>query len=141
MPEINFFTEEIDFYLPKPDAVKAWLIHVIEDERKVLQDLNFVFTSDNYLLNINLKYLKHNDYTDIITFDYSDIVDEIEGEIYISIDRIKENSKRFNESFINELHRVMVHGVLHLAGYNDQSDREKQEMRNYENHYLALREE
>jgi rRNA maturation RNase YbeY len=139
MPEINFFSEQSSFKLPKENESRTWIKQVISSLDKELQDLNFIFTTDEYLHNINKQYLQHDDFTDIITFDYSDIDDEIEGEIYISIDRVKENANKFQETFKDELHRVMVHGILHLSGYNDRTETEKEEMRNYENHYLALR--
>jgi len=101
--------------------------------------LNCVFCSDKYLVKLNNQYLKHNTLTDILTFDYSTDPESIHGEIYISIQRVKENAARFNESFDEELHRVIIHGVLHLTGYNDKSTTDKALMREKEEAYLSLR--
>jgi len=139
MPEINFFAEEIDFTLPESRAIKDWITQVIADQGKSFEALNIIFTSDDYLHKINHQYLRHDNYTDIITFQYAESPVPIEGEIYISIDRVRENAAKYTTDFLNELHRVIVHGVLHLLGYKDHTELEKKEMRNYENHYLALR--
>jgi len=109
--------------------------HVISEEQKNEGELVLMFCSDDYLLEINNKYLNHEYYTDIITFDYTD-QNIISGELLISIDRIKENSEKFSVSFLNEITRVVIHGVLHLCGYNDKTDDEKTMIRNLENKYL-----
>jgi rRNA maturation RNase YbeY len=101
--------------------------------------ISFNFCSDKYILELNNSSLKHNYYTDIITFELNQKNEEIEGDIYISIDRVKENAKVLNESIINELHRVIIHGVLHLCGYKDKSSKESKMMRNKENYYLNKR--
>ena len=101
-------------------------------------DINYIFCSDNYLHQINFQYLDHDTFTDIITFDQSD-KDQIEGDIFISIDRVHENANERNISFVNELHRVMIHGILHLLGYNDKTPKEKQLMREKEDECLSLR--
>jgi len=100
--------------------------------------LNFIFCSDNYLLKINVEHLNHDTYTDIITFDYSK-EDRISGDIFISIDRVEENAKSHKTSFENELHRVIIHGVLHLLGYGDKEPGQKAEMRQKEDFCLSLR--
>lgn len=100
--------------------------------------INFIFCSDKYLLQLNQKYLNHNTYTDIITFDNSDSQHEISGDLYISVERVRENSKQFSGSFVIELQRVMIHGILHLLGYNDKSSKDKETMRNKEDYYLSL---
>ena len=139
MKKINFFVEDIKFTLTKKNELRHWITSTIEHNLKNLQLINYIFTSDNYLLSINEEYLKHNTLTDIITFNQSTNQNLIEADIFISIERIKENSKKLNIPFKEELHRVMIHGVLHLLGFNDKNDPEKKEMRKKENHYLALR--
>ena len=139
MKKINFFVEDIKFTLTKKKELRQWITSTIEHNLKNLQLINYIFTSDTYLLSINEEYLKHNTLTDIITFNQSTDQNLIEADIFISIERIKENSKKLNIPFKEELHRVMIHGVLHLLGFNDKSDPEKKEMRKKENHYLALR--
>ena len=139
MKKINFFVEDIKFTLTKKKELRHWITSTIEHNLKNLQLINYIFTSDNYLLSINKEYLKHNTLTDIITFNQSTDQNLIEADIFISIERIKENSKKLNIPFKEELHRVIIHGVLHLLGFNDKSDPEKKEMRKKENHYLALR--
>jgi probable rRNA maturation factor len=114
-----------------------WLELVAVSENKTLGELSFVFCSDEFLLKINQDHLNHDTYTDIITFDYSDN-GLISGEIYISTERVKENAGRFSVSEINELHRVMAHGVLHLCGYGDKSEFETQLMRDKENEKIGM---
>ena len=132
---INFHTEEIDFKVQTPIKTKRWLKKVIEMEGFELSEINYIFCSDEYLLQINQEYLKHNTYTDIITFDYTENelllkkrVGGISGDIFISIDRVAENAKKFSKTFENELYRVMIHGVLHLLGYTDKTKNTKEEM-------------
>jgi len=139
MESIHFFNEQIDFRLNNKTRLRSWLRSVIHQHNKKISSINFIFTSDNLLLEINKKYLKHNTYTDIITFDQSSKPNKIEADIYISLDRVSFNSINLKTSFEEELHRVMIHGVLHLLGYKDKTKEEKEEMRKKENHYLALR--
>jgi len=139
MPSIRFFYEDIDFKITHPRKTQSWLKTVLQAEKKKLSTLNYIFCSDAYLLDINIQYLNHNTYTDIITFGGSDQPDSIEGDIYISIDRVKENAKKFDSSLDNELHRVIIHGVLHLIGYNDKNSKQKLVMRRKEDAYLSLR--
>ena len=139
MKNIHFFTEDIVFTLKNKTKLRSWIKDTIQQHNNTLQFINFIFTSDAFLLNVNKEYLNHNTLTDIITFDQSIDPDVIEADIYISVERIKENSKSYKILFEDELHRVMIHGVLHLLGYNDKEESDKEEMRKKENHYLALR--
>lgn len=133
---IQFFAEDVDYDLPNPTKVKRWLKFVIESESFTLNQLNYIFCSDEYLLNMNREHLQHDYYTDIITFDTSDEEKQIEGEIYISTDRVKENAESMEITFDEELRRVIVHGVLHLVGYTDENDLAKSKMRTKEDFYL-----
>lgn len=134
---ISFFSEDINFVLSNEDALSDWIYKTIVNENKNLGELSFIFCDDSYLHNINLQYLNHDTYTDIITFDYTE-VDIISGDIFISIDRVQENAKKFSTSFENELSRVIIHGVLHLIGYKDKSTSEEKIMRSKEDFYLTL---
>ncbi|WP_423148803.1 rRNA maturation RNase YbeY [Rubrolithibacter danxiaensis] len=136
---IHFFSEEISYSLKQKALLRKWITTAFEEEGKKLKELNFVFCSDNYLLLINQQYLKHNTFTDIITFDNSESPDETTGDIFISIDRVKENSKKFTVPERDELHRVMIHGTLHLLGYKDKSKEDKSLMTEKENYYLSKR--
>ena len=136
---IHFFYEDVDFHFTTIRKTKAWLKDVIKTEKKNLGEVNYIFCSDGFLANINVRYLNHNTLTDIITFDTSVDVHFIEGEIFISIDRVKENALKFKVPFEHELHRVMVHGVLHLVGYSDKTSQQKKIMRKKEDAYLSLR--
>ncbi|MEQ9285552.1 MAG: rRNA maturation RNase YbeY [Cyclobacteriaceae bacterium] len=138
MPSVQFFYEDTAFSLLSPDSINTWISNCIQQEGFTLQALNFIFCSDEYLHKINVEYLDHDYYTDIITFDNSEEGDQIEGDIFISVERIQDNSEEHTVSFMEELHRVIIHGVLHLTGYNDKSDSEKKEMREKENAYLSL---
>jgi probable rRNA maturation factor len=135
---IYFFSEEINFNLPKKKKTKEWINKILLVENKELGNLNFVFCSDKYLCEINLKYLNHDFLTDIITFDFSEKSNEISGDLFISIERVKENSRTYNSSFISELYRVIGHGVLHLIGYNDKTPEEALIIRSKEDYYLSL---
>jgi rRNA maturation RNase YbeY len=139
MPSINFFEEDISFKLKNKTAVKQWIKTTIEAEGYKLKELNYIFCSDEYLLKINQQYLDHDTYTDIVTFDNSEKDRIIEGDIFISIDRIRENSVKFNSGEANELHRVIIHGALHLLGYQDKSAEKKKIMTGKEDQYLKLR--
>ena len=136
---IRFFEEDISYNLKNKKAVKNWITDTILTEGYNLQSLTYIFCSDNYLLNINRQYLSHDTYTDIITFNNSEKVQAIEAEIYISIDRVRENALTFNHTQTDELHRVMIHGVLHLTGYNDKGSPEKKKMTLKEDFYLNKR--
>ena len=125
------------FSLKTETAVTKCVKALVKQELREIGDITFVFCDDNYLHKINLEFLDHDTYTDIITFDYS-VGNEVISEIYISIDRVEENAKKYSQTFENEIHRVMIHGVLHLCGYKDKLAEDKQIMRDKENHYLSL---
>jgi rRNA maturation RNase YbeY len=131
---IDFFSET-EFNLGREDSVKDWITKTIITENFKVGEVSFVFCEDDYLYDLNVEFLNHDTLTDIITFDYS-LGNEIHGEIYISIDRVKENASEFNVSFQEELHRVIIHGILHLCGYKDKSESDKKQMRTKENLYL-----
>src|SRR6201999_3669899 len=114
MPVIRFFEEDIAYKLKQKAAVKQWVTETINAEGYKLKELTYIFCSDNYLLNINQQYLDHDTYTDIITFDNSEGNKIVTSDIFISIDRIRENAAKFNVPEATELHRVIIHGVLHL---------------------------
>ena len=137
---INFFTQDIKFTLKNKSKIRLWLTAVAKKEGAAIEELNYIFCSDNYLLELNKKHLNHNTLTDIITFDTavtSSVVEkQIIGDIFISIERVKENASTFNVSFEKELHRVMVHGLLHLLGYKDKKPADKTEMTGKEDYYL-----
>ena len=139
MTSIHFFYEQVAFELEHPNQTKAWVESIIDKEGKTLGDINFIFCNDEYLLEINLEYLGHDTYTDIVTFDQSESETEIAGDIYISIDRVKENTQTFEKQFEEELHRVIIHGVLHLIGYGDKTTIEAAEMRKKEEACLSSR--
>ena len=132
MIEFHF---EIKFILNNHRELQRWIEEVIISENKILGDLNYIFCSDEYLLERNIKYLNHDSLTDIITFNFCE-GKIINSDIMISIDRVKENSTIFENTFLDELHRVMIHGVLHLIGYDDQNEKEKQIMKEKEDFYL-----
>ena len=136
---INFFAEETTFSPTSKTSLRNWISNTINQEKHQLQELNFIFCSDDYLLKINQEYLKHDTYTDIITFDNSEEKGMIAGDIFISIDSVKENAKTFKTSFQDELHRVMIHGTLPLLGFPDKKKEEKALMTEKENEYLKTR--
>jgi probable rRNA maturation factor len=138
MSAINFHNQDISFKVPKPLRTKRWIQEVIKLERKRLAHLNYIFCSDEYLFRINEQYLKHRTFTDIITFDNSDDRTVIEGDIFISVERVKDNALSLKADFDEELHRVLIHGVLHLAGHSDKSASAKLLMRKKEDAYLSL---
>jgi probable rRNA maturation factor len=133
---ILFNVEDIDFELPDREEIIAWIHRVAASEDKRIGAVSYIFCSDNYLLELNREYLKHDTLTDIITFPYSKT--PIEGDIFISIDRVKDNAKDFGVSFEQELKRVLIHGVLHLCGYGDKTKAQAAVMRQKEDGALAL---
>ena len=135
---VNFFDEEIRSSLTNKRIVKGWISQIAKNKGFKITALNYIFCSDDYLLDININYLNHNDYTDIITFDQSEKPEEIEGDIYVSIDRVKENAIKHNTSYQQELCRVLAHGLLHLCGYKDKTQNQKEKMRREENGALSL---
>ena len=140
--DIQFCFEGVSHRLTDVNAIKDWIRMVCKSEKKSIYNLVYVFCDDEYLLNINKTYLNHNDYTDIITFDLSDggkLDGKLDGEIYISLPRVKENAKTYKTKFPDELHRVIIHGVLHLLGYDDRTEKSKMEMRIREDELLLKR--
>jgi rRNA maturation RNase YbeY len=139
MADIQFFNEEVSFRLQGSRNTGKWIAAVIKKEGHKLRHLNFIFCSDEHLYSINQTYLNHNTFTDIITFDNSEMDGSLEGDIFISIDRVRANAAEFQKPFKEELHRVLIHGVLHLLGYSDKTSRQKSTMRKKEDAYLSLR--
>jgi rRNA maturation RNase YbeY len=135
---IQFFEEDIKFLLKNKKKLRNWFRVTILKEGGKPGTLNFIFCSDSYLLELNTSYLKHNTFTDIITFDLSEDKQTVSGDIFISIERVKENAKSFKISFPRELHRVLIHGILHLLGYQDKTPSQQKEMRSKEDYYLSL---
>jgi len=137
---ISFFVEDIEFELGEPDLVRQWVEMTADKYGHTIRQLDFIFCSDLYLLKLNKDYLDHDDYTDILTFPYHDSgAKELIGDIYISVERVGENAVNLKESFVDELHRVMIHGVLHMVGFDDKTMDLKLEMRKAENVALSLR--
>lgn len=130
------FNYETNFELDNEDKLSSWISNTISDEGFKEGEINYIFCDDAYLLNLNIEFLDHDTLTDIISFDYT-MGKLISGDVYISIDRVRENAKDFNVSFENELSRVMIHGILHYCGYKDKTDRETSEMRSKENYYIS----
>ena len=139
MPPENIFyhTEDISFVLQNENTTSNWLVKLVERHNKKLGELNYIFCSDDYLLKLNLEHLNHDYFTDIITFDYCD-EDRISGDLFISIDRINENAKTFRKTQINELNRVIAHGLLHLLGFSDKTEEDVVEMRSMEEDALMI---
>lgn len=134
--DISFSSEDIEFQLPDEAAVINWLYDVVKRENQIAGTINFIFCSDDFLHAMNVKYLQHDTLTDVITFPYSNL--NVDGDIFISIDRVRENALDLNIPFLNEMYRVMIHGVLHLLGYNDHTEELKKDMRQKEDTYLNL---
>lgn len=130
------FNYETKFKVWNETALKEWIEKVISAEKCKVGDINIIFCEDEYLHKLNVDYLKHDTLTDIISFDYS-VGKELHGDVYISIERVYDNAKDFRVSFAEELHRVLIHGILHYCGYKDKSDEDTKEMRSRENRYLA----
>ena len=134
---IRYYTEDIKFVFKRRRQISAWLKAVALNEKRKIGDVNIIFCSDAYLLNVNMKYLQHDYYTDIITFDYCE-GGLLSGDLFISVDSVRDNAGHYGAtSFDEELNRVMVHGVLHLIGYDDHSPEDQKTMREKENFYLA----
>jgi probable rRNA maturation factor len=131
------FNYETEFQLDNENQIIEWLSRVILSEKKKEGDINYIFCDDEYLVEINQQYLNHNTLTDIISFDYS-VGNELHGDIFISIDRVKENAVDFNVSLDEELKRVMVHGVLHYCGYQDKSESDELLMRSKEDEKIKM---
>jgi rRNA maturation RNase YbeY len=133
---INFYSEN-DFELQEEKSFDTWIRKVISTEEKQLGEINYIFCDDHYLYKINLKFLDHDTYTDIISFDNSE-GNELNGDIFISTDRVTENAKEYNVDFSDELKRVVIHGILHLCGYGDKTESEAALMRQKEDEKIAL---
>ncbi len=136
---ISFFNADVSYVLRSKNGIRLWLSDVIKKEGFRIGELSIILCSDEYLFKMNVQYLKHKSYTDIITFDQSESKGEVSGELYLSIDRIKDNAKTLNINLIDELHRVIVHGTLHLCGYGDKDPKSKLKMTRKENFYLLKR--
>lgn len=128
---------ETDFNLVNQKKITEWVTNTIHKENYKLEEISYIFCDDNYLLGLNINYLDHDTLTDIISFDYS-VGKIISGDIFISIERVKENAGKFKVDFKNELHRVIIHGILHYCGYKDKTEDEKKEMRYKEDYYLNV---
>ena len=136
---VSYFTEDIKFSFKEKRLTSRWLKLVAESEIRRLGDISIIFCSDNYILDVNIKYLQHDYYTDIITFDYCE-GDRLSGDLFISIDSVRENAAFYGTEFADELNRVIVHGLLQLIGYDDHTEEDIKTMRAKENYYLSLRE-
>ena len=136
---IRFFSEGVNFQVSQPTRIRQWIRRVLHLQKFQESDITYIFCSDDHLLGINQRFLNHNTYTDIITFDLGSQPEKVVAEIYISVDRIEENAGKFNTEFDNELARVMIHGILHLCGYKDKTPQDKRVMREKEDTYLSLR--
>lgn len=133
---IQFFSEGIDFELHRQEEIRLWLSGVAIHEKKELSFLNYIFCDDEYLLELNRQYLGHDYYTDVIGFPFTEDSNTIEGDIFISVDRVKDNAHSMNIAVESEIHRVMVHGLLHLIGYDDHGDHNKEAMTRKEDECL-----
>ncbi len=135
---VRYYCEDIKFLLKNKIANNRWLKMVAGSEIKTIGDISIIFCSDNYILDVNIRYLHHDYFTDVITFDYCE-GDKLSGDLFISIDSVRENAIEFGTEFDEELHRVIVHGLLHLIGYDDHTPEEQKVMRAKEDYYLSLR--
>nr|WP_315179007.1 rRNA maturation RNase YbeY [uncultured Flavobacterium sp.] len=131
------FNYETDFNLDNEEAIEAWLGNVITSENKKEGEINYIFCDDEYLHKINVEYLDHDTLTDIISFDYS-MGNDLHGDIFVSVERVKDNAADFNVSFEEELKRVLVHGILHYCGYKDKGEAEELLMRSKEDEKIAM---
>jgi rRNA maturation RNase YbeY len=136
---ISYYAEDTKFVFKGRQRNNRWLRLVAESEIRRMGDVSIIFCSDNHILDINLKYLQHDYFTDIITFDYCE-GEKISGDLFISVDSVRENAALYGTTFEDELNRVMVHGILHLIGYDDHTKAQQKVMREKENYYLSLRE-
>ncbi len=136
--QVQFFYEEINYKLQSESKIGQWLKLCASKENKNISLINYIFCTDAYLIEINKQYLKHDYYTDIITFEYSENEASLTGDVFISVDRAKENSIKLNQNFESEIMRLLVHGLLHLMGYKDKEPQDKKMMTSKEDHYLSL---
>ena len=135
---VSYYSEDISFPFNEKRLTSRWLKHVALSEGKVLGDIAVIFCSDNYILDVNIQYLQHDYFTDIITFDYCED-SRLSGDLFISVDSVRENAAFYGVPFADELNRVIVHGLLHLIGYDDHSEADIAVMRAKENEYLSQR--
>lgn len=135
---VSFHSEQTDYSISNENQISDWLVSVCKTEGKTLAEISIILCSDDYLLEVNRKHLNHDYYTDVITFDYSESP-HVSGDIFISIDRVQENAGSFGVEMVDELHRIIVHGTLHLLGYTDKTSSSKEEMTSKEDFYLSLR--
>ncbi|MES2850527.1 MAG: rRNA maturation RNase YbeY [Bacteroidota bacterium] len=135
---VQFFSADAKAPAFPRTKLKSFIQDLFKNEGEVLDELSYVFCSDEYLLNINRQFLNHDYYTDIITFDISETKREVKGEIYISVDRVKDNAKELKQPIQKELLRVIFHGALHLCGYKDKTESQQTQMRSKENYYLQM---
>lgn len=133
---INFFSEDVDFDLKGKQRTKKWIKHIVEQEAQKTGDINIIFCSDEYLLQVNKQYLNHDYYTDIITFNYN--TNKVNGDLFISIDRVADNAEKQNVPRGTEMQRVIIHGVLHLLGYNDKTKAEEKMIRQKEDQAIEI---
>ncbi len=138
MAPVHFHSEHPEYHFDRQDDISEWVRLSCHEENVKIDQLDFIFCTDQDLLEINIKHLNHNYLTDVITFPYSE-GETIAGDIFISIDRVKDNASDLNTNWFDELCRVMIHGVLHLCGYRDKTEQEQDEMRYKEDYYLSLR--
>lgn len=136
---VFYFSEDIDFQLPSEGQHTTWIESILSTHQLKSGEINYIFCSDEYLLDINQEHLNHDYYTDIITFDLSEEDNIIDTDIFISVDRVRENAKSSAITFIDELHRVMAHGILHCIGFKDKTKKDQEEMREKEDSCLSLR--
>jgi probable rRNA maturation factor len=136
---IHFFSEDVSFSLENEEGSRVWIELILQKEGYEVENINYIFCSDKHLLKLNKEYLNHDTLTDIITFEHSEKGNNLEADIFISIDRVRENAASLKKDFANELHRVIIHGLLHLFGLKDKTVAEKQEMRKKEDACLSLR--
>ena len=137
---VSFYNQDTSFAFKHKRLTSKWLKEVAASEAKKLGAVSVIFCSDNYLLDVNIKYLGHDYYTDIITFDYCE-GSVLSGDLFISVDSVRENASFYGVEFDDELNRVIVHGLLHLIGYDDHSEEDIVVMRSKENYYLSLRQQ
>ncbi|GAB4036185.1 rRNA maturation RNase YbeY [Spirosoma jeollabukense] len=135
---IRFFNEDVPYKLTRKQATRQWLKQQAEAEGYSVGDLNYIFCSDDYVLQVNRDYLQHDYYTDIITFDQSEEDDKLEGDIFISVDRVADNAQQLGIAADQEMRRVLAHGMLHLCGYGDKTDEEAAQMRAKEEEWMNL---
>lgn len=136
--KIHFFTESINYRIPHKKALRFWIKKTIIKEKFLIGNINIVICDENFLFKLNKKFLNKDTLTDIITFPLNEESNIIAGDIYLSLLRVKDNSKKYENTLFNELSRVIIHGILHLAGYKDKTEREKRNMRKKENDYLEI---